>query len=397
MSKGNMFLGMARGKVGDIVFSRRLGQQVTRAYVPRVNDAATRSQVAQRSRLGNLVSSYRAFRTLLQRAFESKPAGNTDYNMFVGANLSGSQVYLSAEAVAAGACVVAPYAVSKGTLPPIQVVEQAAGSFVSDIAVPAGFDITATTTVAQLTAAILSTNQDWTEGDQFTAVHAEQYVQAQTAFPMCSVRLYDVVLSSTDATLVRDLMPATVLSVINGFLGFTNPAFTGAITGIHSRLQASGALKVSSSQMLLTRNNTIYAQYSGAVAESIAVATRGFNQGVYLNPTSDHGQAGGSITPQVIITNVGGQSTEWNVDGGVLVNESILIHGSNLEQLDGAAVVSYWDGTNTTLGTGTVTAGGRAYMLTADNGKSIRTITLNGVILASMTDVSDGDIIDPGA
>lgn len=305
-------MGTVSGKLGDVVFSRRLGEQVQRAYIKRVNDASTRSQVVQRSKIANLVSSYRAYRTLLQRAFESKPVGNTDYNVFVGINLSTTSVFLDQHASAAGACVAAPYQISRGVLPTIQVVEQAAGTFVSDIAVPADFELTATTTLSELTTAILSSNADWVEGDQFTTIHAQQWISQDNGFPMLSVRLYEFILSSTSDALVINSMPSNVLSVVDGFLGFVDVAFMGAVGCVHSRGSASGALSVSSQRMLLSENNTVYAMYSSTLAEETAATTRGYNAGVYLNPGTSHatagGQIGGGVSQQILTLSVSGNN-----------------------------------------------------------------------------------------
>src|SRR5574344_1093964 len=121
MSKDNMLLGYARGKVGSLVFARRLGQQVTRAYNANPKDAATLAQTKQRVRLANVVNMYRATRSLTNHSFEGAMGGQTSYNLFVRYNLGTNSVVLTKEAASFGACVVAPYLVSKGTLPSIPV------------------------------------------------------------------------------------------------------------------------------------------------------------------------------------------------------------------------------------------------------------------------------------
>lgn len=316
MATGGLFTGNVRGKLGQVVFGLRKGVQTQRAYRGRgdVADAQTRAQVEQRSKLGNLVTTYRAYRTLLQRAYENKIGGQTDYNVLVSLNLSSSQVYLTKEAANAGACVIAPYVISRGSLPSIQVTEAVAGTFTSDIAVPEGFAITADTTVAELSHAILESNQDWLLGDQFTAVHASQSVDAGSGYPLAYVRLYDMVLSYTDDTLVRDIMPASVLDVIGAFLGFTAPAFVGGVAGIHSRKDASGKLRVSSQSILLTRSNSVYATYAGGQARENAVQTRGYRQPVYLDPNSVYVPAG--TTPPVsraVISTIRTQVSSQNI------------------------------------------------------------------------------------
>lgn len=332
MSKGNPWFGTVTGKLGESVFARRLGEQTQRTYVRRVNDANTRAQVSQRSKLANIVSSYRAYRTLLQRAFESKNPGQTDYNVFASINLPISQVYLDQYASAAGACVIAPYGISRGVLPSVQVSEDTAGVFTSDIALGSALNIGPATTVAAFSTAVLGNNQDWIEGDQLTIVHAEQWLSA-AGYPMASVRLYEVVLSTTDGALLYDSIPATAIENLNGFVAMQNPDFIGGVAIVHSRRETSGALKVSSQSIMLSMSDTIYSQYAGGVAQSNAVTTRGYDQGAYLDPNSSHQGAGGSIPNAMTIATftVGGANvlarTAYSANQGV----QVVITGQGLD------------------------------------------------------------------
>lgn len=391
MSKGNMLLGFARGKVGDIVFARRLGEQTTRAYVSRVNDAATRAQVEQRSRLGNIVASYRAYKTLLQRAFESKSIGQTDYNAFAGANLATSQVYLTQEQTAAGACVVAPYMVSRGSLPTIQIIEKTSGLFFTNIAVPDGFAIDDTTTIAQLSAAIITANADWHVGEQLTIVQAEQWIQVNTGYPMASVRLYEVILDYNNTEIVRGSIPDNVLTVTDGFLVTNNAAFIGAITVIHSQLQKNETLRVSSQIMLLTNSNNVYAQYSGPAAQEIAVETRGYKQGVYLDPNTNAGSSASGVvipgSPSVGTISLAGRNLLTETTSQELKTDDLMnITGANLTPAD--ITLSYWDGSSKTIAdaltitinTDTNIAG---TVKNSENGKDLKNIIVGGVILRS--------------
>lgn len=87
MSKGNMLLGFARGKVGDMVFSRVKGQQVTRPYNSRPANPQTASQMYQRALFTDAVKFYtRGRQKLYQFAFEDKKAKESDYNAFMRNN-----------------------------------------------------------------------------------------------------------------------------------------------------------------------------------------------------------------------------------------------------------------------------------------------------------------------
>lgn len=393
MARGNPFMGTLRGKLGDTVFSRRLGEQASRAYVKEPRNANTRSQVVQRSKLGNIVASYRAYRTLLQRAFESKPVGNTDYNVFTSLNLKGSNIYFDGEMTSAGACIVAPYRISRGTLPEIQVVETVAGTFQSDIQVANGFVIDADTTIAQLTEAILSTNQDWIIGDQFSAVQAEQWTSAG-GYPMCSVRLYEFVLSNTDTTLVREIFPEAVLDIINGYLGFSNPDFIGGVAAVHSRNNAAGRLLVSPQQIMLTSNNDVYAYYSSAENLEQVLLTRGYNEGVFLDPRTASRRAGAPIGANVVLTTIGTANGVWPEIDGVLVPDggNIAFRGSGMLGLRDNGSIHYHDGSVTALSgvqVNGVPSDERLSILTPDDaGKSIKGVSVSGVyIINNLTEL----------
>lgn len=87
--KGNMFLGYARGSVGDVVFSRSNGQQQGRARNRRPNNPRTSRQMRQRSLFANAVKFHtRGVQRLFKFAFEDKRANESDYNAFMKHNMN---------------------------------------------------------------------------------------------------------------------------------------------------------------------------------------------------------------------------------------------------------------------------------------------------------------------
>lgn len=87
--KGNMFLGYARGSVGDVVFSRVNGQQTARARNRKPENPKTLSQMIQRSRFAYLSKFYaRASQKFFRFAFENKKTNESDYNAFMSANVA---------------------------------------------------------------------------------------------------------------------------------------------------------------------------------------------------------------------------------------------------------------------------------------------------------------------
>ena len=87
MAKGNMFQGMARGAVGDVVFSVVKGQQVTKVRNRQPSNPRTASQVLQRAIFSTAVKFYtRGIQNLFQFAFEDKKSTESDYNAFMRRN-----------------------------------------------------------------------------------------------------------------------------------------------------------------------------------------------------------------------------------------------------------------------------------------------------------------------
>lgn len=120
MSKGNVLLGMARGAVGDIVFSRLKGQQVARARNRQPANPRTSSQMYQRALFTDAVKFYtRGRRNLFQFAFENKKGNESDYNAFMRENAKRGIVISKAAFDNYGYPALGNFIMSKGTLPPM--------------------------------------------------------------------------------------------------------------------------------------------------------------------------------------------------------------------------------------------------------------------------------------
>lgn len=121
MSKGNVLLGMARGAVGDIVFSRLKGQQVTRARNRQPANPRTSSQMYQRALFTDAVKFFtRGRRNLFQFAFENKKANESDYNAFMRENAKRGVAISKAAFDNYGYPALGNFILSKGTLPPME-------------------------------------------------------------------------------------------------------------------------------------------------------------------------------------------------------------------------------------------------------------------------------------
>lgn len=295
-----MLLGYARGKVGDLVFARRLGQQTTRAYNSSPKDAKTRSQVTQRVKMANVIAMYRALKNICNHSFEGLDVGQTSYSAFVKANLTGNKVSLTKEAASFGACVVAPYLISRGSLPSIQV-EGTGADAVTNIAV-GGLTISGTTTIGQFADALVANNAGIEYGDQLTYVSLVQQTDANSGYPIVVAGIYEVTLNSASTDKVRDFIPEVGSSVKNGFLAHGALIGRGGFAWILSRKQPGASLMVSTQRLVLTSPD-VYDQFATADANTRAISSYGFTMepilapgvvGAPAGPSAGSGDSGGS-------------------------------------------------------------------------------------------------------
>ena len=93
MSKGSLFFGNASGKLGQVVLSTLKGQQIARAWQPKVANPKTSQQQLQRAKFANAVKFFRrAQQNLFKFAFEDKRKNESDYNAFMRHNVISSAV-----------------------------------------------------------------------------------------------------------------------------------------------------------------------------------------------------------------------------------------------------------------------------------------------------------------
>lgn len=89
MSKGSLFWSKASGKLGEVVLSQVRGQQISRAYQPKVANPRSTGQTLQRVKFSNAVKFYKhATQALFKFAFEDKRKNESDYNAFMRKNSS---------------------------------------------------------------------------------------------------------------------------------------------------------------------------------------------------------------------------------------------------------------------------------------------------------------------
>ena len=88
MARGNMFLGQARGRVGSVVFSRRMGKQITRTYNAEPANPKTRAQALQRAQFSTVIAASVGLKEVINNSFDGVKNGQESVNKFVSVNLS---------------------------------------------------------------------------------------------------------------------------------------------------------------------------------------------------------------------------------------------------------------------------------------------------------------------
>lgn len=82
-----MLLGHARGKVGDLVFSRSNGQQVVRARAAVVKNPKTELQIIQRIILNTVAQGYSTMQAIVDHSFEGVAQGQKSMSRFMKTNI----------------------------------------------------------------------------------------------------------------------------------------------------------------------------------------------------------------------------------------------------------------------------------------------------------------------
>lgn len=87
MAKGNLFLGMGRGSVGDVVFYRANGQQLSRARNRAPRNPKSEAQLIQRAISATIVQAYKAGKVIFDHSFEGKSVPVGCQRRFLSVNM----------------------------------------------------------------------------------------------------------------------------------------------------------------------------------------------------------------------------------------------------------------------------------------------------------------------
>lgn len=276
MSKGNMFVTTAKGKIGNLVLYTRKGGQITRAYQGEVKNPKTTSQMAQRAKFANAVKFYKkAVQHFYNFAYEDQKQNETAFNAFMRHNISQSSYLTKPEVSDAYFPALGRWVMSQGSLPASLVAKfnGVAANFLNT-----GID-TADSTVGAVSSKLIG--QGFNTGDIVTIVaissmatslefdFTNYYDSGNLLQPQWDIRQF--ILNASDTTPISEinrLGPSLgTLNVVAGGLvyNFTNTSYCNAVAVITTR-KSSGITYASNST--LVPNSVMLAMLDAAATDN---------------------------------------------------------------------------------------------------------------------------------
>ena len=306
------------GSAGSFTFKTKSGHRtIVSEKISSTTDAKTEPQQAQRMKWSNVIRMYQVLRPYMLQAYGGSQNGRSDYNKFVGSNLSTYPVYLSKQEANLGACVVAPYYVTQGKMNSIVVTGKGKDA-ITDISL-GKLQINANTTVADFSFAVVENNPDYNFDHQITYFLVTQSINGVTGTPVARVETCKVVLSKSDSAKLLSVVDPRAFASRNGFLGAKADAEFGnhGMCWVHSKRAYNGATQITS-QILIVENEVL-SNYCSVDAYESAVKSYGGSKSAYLSPSSglvSVGATDSGSAPSTPEPSVPGGSTDSGSDAG---------------------------------------------------------------------------------
>ena len=282
-----MWLKGAKKRLGGTVIYQAMGQTRQRALASEVSNPRTKSQMGQRVKWANLVNLYRANRTWMKYAYETRKTSQSEYNKFMSLNVESSRIYLTKEIANAGGCVVDEYLMTQGSLPSIEFVRTDNAYFASNIVLTSG-TISPNTTIAAFSQDVIANNPAIREGDQLSFVRLTQMTNASTGVPYVVVREYEVIINSSNTASLWDYLPVEYFYEWGGDTKcLAIGSYTGRVGGFCMILSRtiSGKTYVSSQRIVLVGMEAYIAAWSNSAALQSAIDSYGVSDDAFLSST----------------------------------------------------------------------------------------------------------------
>ena len=119
MAKGNFWTRSVRGRLGDMVFYKSNGEQMTRSYNGNPANPRTDAQLTQRIKWVDTCLAYDFLKPVIAETMLKRPQDQNNFNTFVAQNVTKTPLVKKSVAELAkekGGAVVGEYTISKGNL-----------------------------------------------------------------------------------------------------------------------------------------------------------------------------------------------------------------------------------------------------------------------------------------
>lgn len=283
----SLAIGRATGSMGGITYRTIGGETISSQKRGKSSVKPSYAQSINIVSWANAVNFWQAFEGNDRPSFENRRPRVSDFNEFIAASRN-TPVYLTRTQSQQGGCVVAPYRVTRGSLPSIEVTTSGNnGEVGTDISL-GNLTVGESTTIKQLSDAIINNNEGFVNGDAIVCFVARQSTNTVTSVPYTVIEEFKLTLDQTDnETLVSEIDPN--LEVFTKMadsdkLGMSQ-AVNGGVVYIHTRLTTEGT-KVSTQTFVV--NNTLLATFTTDAARNSAIASYGGSlQRLFLTPNVD--------------------------------------------------------------------------------------------------------------
>lgn len=302
-----MWLRGAKQRLAGAVLYQNNGQTLIRELAAQISNPRTASQMTQRVRLSNCVAVYRANKFWMKYAFEDKKDKESDYNAFIGENISNNAVALTKSEVNAGAAVAAPYTVTRGSLPSIEQSLQGP-ELVTNLFLLTNINF-AEVTVGEFSRQLIAANNGIVEGMQLSFIENIQQTNNLTGVPYLVVRAYEVIIDTTNTRKLSEYFDASIIDALayTGEQRRLSIDFTdigqGAFAFILSHT-VGGVTRVSTQTLQLV-GNTVYNQHTNSAAWQAAIESYGESTETFLDSKSANTAANVSGTISLLSAIIG--------------------------------------------------------------------------------------------
>ena len=416
MAKGNMLQGMARGSVGDIVFSRAGGQQLARVRNRAPKNPKTQRQTYQRASFLEPAKFYaKGIQQLFKFAFENKAVKESDYNCFMRMNASRGILMTKSMNDNQNYPKIGKFYMTFGNLPMIPTTKVSESvSKVPQVETSITPGVSSITTIKALSDILMGFSTAIQNGDILTLLVIKSYANAQTQAPYMSlisddspewyisqIRIDNTNENPLPANLMANITTSGYLYLFNSEVTNSGDIYLGNIC--ISRV-TMGGVTVSPSTLALSTgalsaynrmkpNGDYQSDWAKTVLDSYNASAEAILEGTQISQSTT---AGG------VITSVTYNDQAIANGSTVTENGTLAINGTNLtaQTIDVSMNGILWQPVISTDTKQTYTVSSNGTITITLNGKTVMTFTVAVVTPRPFTSItiaegsSDGEPIE---